>query len=329
MLNLLTRLLCTGILAILIALHAFVSPGYADTDVNGACGFISKCSVKAFTQPKDGPDQQTAIADPVPEPAQEFATCTRRGEGKNPKAREVDCQSKVGAWNEERQCYIQLHPNQDKAVEEFAEGLKPSDTGAYYLCNTVYIDEEETPVITAMDPFWAETPPTGITQLTPGQAATQLIQSFELEGVNIGLLPRVEEGRRGAVGLPVWMWVDNPTERNWGPWTKTDTIGGVTVTATAKARNVVWSMGDGQSVLCNGMGTPWDGASATPRPSPDCGYVYATMSPQQGRVPYTVTAQTNWVFEWSGGGESGVDTTQTEAREQVLIGELQSVNVNE
>ena len=178
--------------------------------------------------------------------------------------------------------------------------------------------------------FWSDTPPPGITGFSPAQAAYMLIQTFQLDGVDIGLVPRTELGRRGAVGLPVWMWVNDPTPSTWGPWTKTDTFGGVTVTATARATGVTWDMGDGNTVSCPGLGTEFvsgvsdaNGAAI----SPDCGYRYEQMSPDQGRAPYTITARTQWVFEWEAEGQTGTDTTETTSTTTALIGELQSVNV--
>ncbi len=39
---------------------------------------------------------------------------------------------------------------------------------------------------------------------------------------------------KGAVGLPVWLWVENQTPLSFGPYIESATLGGVTVTATAR-----------------------------------------------------------------------------------------------
>lgn len=255
--------------------------------------------------------------------------CTLEKGYKNPQDREISCTWGEAAWSNERQCYIKVADSSNEAVQERSETKSTGAPGAYYFCQKVFLDGRE-PVVSDFSIFWADTPPPGITRLSPAQAAYMLIQTFQLEGVDIGLVPRTELGRRGAVGLPVWMWVNNPTPATWGPWTKTDTFGGVTVTATARATGVDWDMGDGNTVFCAGLGTEFvsgvsdaNGAAI----SPDCGYRYEQMSPNEGRFPYTITARTHWVFEWEAEGQSGTDTTETTSTTTARIGELQSVNV--
>jgi hypothetical protein len=163
--------------------------------------------------------------------------------------------------------------------------------------------------------------------LTPGQAAAALIKTFQLKGVEIG--STTEESGKGAVGLPVWLWVKNQGDTlAWGPYVKTATLGGVTVTATARVVNVAYSMGDGQTVVCSNPGTVYlEGNGNTD--SPTCGYRYATMSPSNGAQPYTITATSNWEVAWTAtGGAGGAIGTTTQGQMQARIGELQSVNVN-
>lgn len=181
-------------------------------------------------------------------------------------------------------------------------------------------------VATVSAPRWLTTPPPGLNVLTPGQAAAALVKTFQLKGVEIG--STTEESGRGAVGLPVWLWVKNQGDPlAWGPYEKSATLGGVTVTATARVANVTYSMGDGQSVVCTNPGTVYlEGNGNTD--SPTCGYRYGQMSPSNGAQPYTVTATSNWDVSWTAtGGANGVINTTTQGQLQVRIGELQAVNV--
>lgn len=61
---------------------------------------------------------------------------------------------------------------------------------------------------------------------------------------------------KGTVGVPVWLWADDagaslPSE------SATATAGPYSITATAKVSKVKWSLGDGQSTVCQGAGTKY------------------------------------------------------------------------
>lgn len=111
-----------------------------------------------------------------------------------------------------------------------------------------------------------------------------------------------DEGFVQVVGVPTWMWVEHG---DWGPVTETAVVPGLRVTATARPRQAVWSMGDGGSVTCMGPGTEYSGAFRPEQPSPDCGYTYRKSSAgEPGRV-FTVSVRVMWDVEWHGGGRSG------------------------
>lgn len=149
--------------------------------------------------------------------------------------------------------------------------------------------------------------------------ADEAIARLVLSGPDIGLAP--DPSKEGLVGLPVWMWT-RISPSTWGPVSATASLPGVSVTATAKARRIVWTMGDGQRVTCDGPGTPYT-RSEGQTTSPTCGYVYTRSSAGQPEDAYTVTATTTWDIRWSGSGGSG-QVTQTRASSvRVRIGELQ------
>lgn len=158
----------------------------------------------------------------------------------------------------------------------------------------------------------------------PEVAARTVVAQMQLEGVEMGMVPRSTEDfpkAMGAVGLPAWFWVaDTGNAKAWGPHKVTRSVEGLEVTATARPRSVTWNTGDGGSVECLSAGTPYEERFGREE-SPDCGHVYEQM----GR--YTVTAMTNWEVEWSADGASGVIETTTQSTAPVTIGELRAVNV--
>jgi len=137
--------------------------------------------------------------------------------------------------------------------------------------------------------------------------------------------------RRTWVGIPVWLWVAQPSPTTWGPYSKTATLGGVTVTATASVTDVTWSTGDGQTVNC-GLGTAFNEAAMANQlatDSPTCGFRFQHTSTSQAGGAFTVTATTHWSVEWTGGGQNGqIAEPNAQSSTAVHVGELQSVNTN-
>ncbi|MFI2030537.1 hypothetical protein [Streptomyces buecherae] len=126
-----------------------------------------------------------------------------------------------------------------------------------------------------------------------------------------------------VVHLPTWMWVEHS---RWRPVSVAAEVDGVRVTATARPRRAVWSMGDGGQVVCQGPGTPYSAAYDPRSSSPTCGHTYhrATMT-LPGRA-YTVSVRVTWDVEWRGGGETGVvpGLVMTGER-QLVVDEVQTV----
>lgn len=251
-------------------------------------------------------------------------TCYAEGYPKEKKY-EIPCSSEDGSYDASTGCRWKLAATQKAPPAGASEG-----DGAWYTCSrTVFCDPDSTfacpPVGSRVD-RWLTTPPAGVMTLTPAQAAAALVKTFKLEGIAIGSTTKVSG--KGAVGLPVWLWVENQTPLSFGPYVESATLGGVTVTATAKVANIAYSMGDGQMVVCANAGTPYvKGYGNTD--SPTCGHRYSEMSPGDGAQPYAVTATSNWEVVWtSSGGGGGVIGTTTQSQTQIRVGELQAVNVN-
>lgn len=154
---------------------------------------------------------------------------------------------------------------------------------------------------------------------TAARLADQAIARLNLSGPDIGFAPNA--GRTGLVGLPVWMWT-RVSPSTWGPTTANAALPGISVSATARATKIVWSMGDGQSVTCDGPGTPY-ARNAEQSSSPTCGYAYRGSSAGQPGDAFHVVATTTWQISWAGGGTSGQVTQTRSSSLSVRIGELQ------
>ena len=229
----------------------------------------------------------------------------------------IACTDKKGAaWSNAGQCYFQLSPDQPAPPPGQSASM-----GAWYDCARWCADGL---TYCSIDKSWRASPPPGVTRMTPAQAAATLLARFVFQPVPIGIAPKPDPGFKGSVGLPVWMWVQNTNQHNFGPWTQSASIGGIAITGTAKVVSVTWDMGDGTTVTCNGKGTPFD-VSYGAVPSPDCGHIYSRMSKDKPGRKYQVTAIANWQFDWTAAGQTGSANTTVQSQTQIEIGEMQTV----
>lgn len=318
-----------GALAAIFVVGSLVvvsSPALADNCWTDAGGIVH-CDVEVGGpgNPGTGPQPGDGVpADFTPGPT----SCSVTVEGK-PVV--IPCSENGGWWN--GSCYVSL------ADPQLPPGSHDPQVGAWYNC------EPSGVACAAPNPnplfecyrttFWSDVPPPGINRYTPAQAAGLVVRLLRLSPIEIGMAPSQKVHaddpagtapyRRTWVGIPVWLWVGNPNDSTWGPQSVTATYGGVTVTATATAGQVVWKSGDGQSVSC-GTGTQFDLASMKNKPAVDspsgCGWRYTTTG------NYTVTATTNWTVQWVGGGETGqIAMPTTQSSTTLQVGQLESVNV--
>jgi hypothetical protein len=125
------------------------------------------------------------------------------------------------------------------------------------------------------------------------------------------------------VNLPTWLWLSG----GWVPVSATASVPGVSVTAVATPTSVVWSMGDGGTVRCDGPGTAFRVGVDPAAPSPDCGYTYRSSSAGQPTQAFPVAATVHWTVTWSGAGQSGTfpDLTTTSST-TVRVAEAQALN---
>jgi len=140
-------------------------------------------------------------------------------------------------------------------------------------------------------------------------------------------LPRPELSPAGdqIVNLPSWLWLVGP----WAPLSSTVSVPGVSVTAVAVPEQVVWTMGDGGQVVCDGPGVAYDSAIWAAAPAPSCAYTYTNSSAAQPDLRYHAAVTVRWHATWSafgvaGGGDLGtIDRTTVFT---VRVGEVQALN---
>ncbi|MEU2770959.1 ATP/GTP-binding protein [Streptomyces diastaticus] len=228
---------------------------------------------------------------------------------------EVPCSSELGTFNDVDKCYWRLVEPQptDPAEYEMAatpEGWKYGDPGKLYNVTcpgrqlmgglTVSVDGPQGPAI------------------DPEVLARETMEKLTLRPPSIAS-PRGDG--KYLIGMPMWMWVDRSAS-TWGPTSESASAGGVTVTATATVDRLVWTMGDGTSVTCNGPGTPYTKNQGM-KASPTCGHKYEKPGSR------TVEVTAHWEVDWevtSGGADSGTLTTTRSNEVGVALNEAKALN---
>lgn len=225
-----------------------------------------------------------------------------------PAGKEIPCRDGDSWWSDAELCYVSVQQPQPPKSDPVWEG---HTDGTIYFCRNPFI------IGTTSASFWSAARPGGpAAPPDPQELAQQAIAVMRLRAINIGIVPEARPGSVGIIGLPTWMWAQAPDDTTWGPVTRSVSAGGFAVTATAKVERVVWTMGDGSTVVCTKPGTPYADSFGR-QSSPDCGHTYT----RTGR--YTVRATSHWVVTWAGIGQSGtipLDFTDTTA---VTMGEVQ------
>ncbi|MGE9809557.1 hypothetical protein [Janibacter sp. G1551] len=223
---------------------------------------------------------------------------------------EIPCTGPEGSvWSSKYGCWIGAKGPDDLVPPEG----KTAEDGAWHVC---YFP----PPGSSWEYMWIEA---GEVAIDPVTLANRAIASMDLDPIKIGIVPESAPNRAGLVGLPVWMWVDQPADDTFGPITASASQGTVSVTATAKVSSIVWNMGDGTKITCTGKGTPYADHYGK-QASPNCGHRYAKMSDDQPDGAYQVTASSHWVVEWTGGGQSGtIEFDLTTDPLPIRIGEAQ------
>jgi hypothetical protein len=132
-----------------------------------------------------------------------------------------------------------------------------------------------------------------------------------------------------VVNVPVFLAVDSA---DWQPKSVTTGVTGVTVTVVAVPTRTEWQLGNGDVVVCDGPGTPYDFSRPEHDQVADCVYTYRTTSIGQPDERFPVTATVVWRASWSavgapGGGDLG--EVRRSATTSLRVVQVQTVNVYE
>ncbi len=173
--------------------------------------------------------------------------------------------------------------------------------------------------------------PKGAAPIDPLVLAEKAADSIALPGPSIHTNP----SGYTIVNLNTWLWVD---EAAWRPFVASATAGPVTATAVATPSSVSWSMGDGDTVVCQGPGTPYDQNEPASDQQTNCSYTYRQSSagqpspdgdPNDGA--YQVTASVTWTVTWTATGAPGGGTLpvlQTRSSEPLRVEQVESITTS-
>lgn len=211
-----------------------------------------------------------------------------------------------------------VDPPEDPGPDDPPPGAGPPFAPGYYpMCSPFQVEQDYEcwwPWVDGGTPGGSDLPSTPKER----EAAERAIAKLKLEVPGIGSAPCTEDGCMGAVGVPVWLWVNNP----WREKTARAEIGSGQIVATARPRHVDWDLGDGTRLRCE-QGTPYQESYGWAE-SPDCGHMYQETSEDQPGQRYTVTADLVWDVKVTGAVDVGFSIA-TRSSVHPAIGEYQSV----
>lgn len=311
----LTRILL-AVAVVATATASYAAPAAADTRCQVTDPQTGLCVI--WVEGPSDPGESGGTGDPGPEDTGSGVGCFwdpgKQGLS-GPPAGPVACSSQYGYWSNAYNCYIKTAEPQPPAEDPAWQGHEPGD-GAVYFCYQ--------PQSGLLISLWAaETPENSAAGPTPREVAEIAIDRMGLRAIDIGITPEPGPNSVGLVGMPVWLWAEDPGPSTVGPMSSSASAGGITITATAELHHVEWDLGDGATIVCRTAGTPYE-PSFGKGESPDCGHVYATASSRQPHGTYTVTATSDWVITWAGAGQTGTIRLNGLARSvQITVGEAQ------
>lgn len=128
------------------------------------------------------------------------------------------------------------------------------------------------------------------------------------------------------VNLATLLWID-PAQ--WQPVTTSASAAGVTANVAARPLRVEWDMGNGDTVTCEGPGTPYNPSTPDVTPDGACLYTYRRSSATAPSGAFTVTATAVWEVSLEaegapGGGSLGLSRRSTSF--PIRVAEIQAVN---
>lgn len=124
------------------------------------------------------------------------------------------------------------------------------------------------------------------------------------------------------VNMKTWLSVGG----SWRTLSSTAEVPGVSVTVTAEPARVLWDMGNGEKVVCDGPGSTYN-ASDESEPPGSCFYRWRRSSAGEPNGAYQVTATLQWSVSWTVTGAPGggaLPTMQQSTTRAMRVGEAQS-----
>jgi hypothetical protein len=134
---------------------------------------------------------------------------------------------------------------------------------------------------------------------TPGQVGQTAEADLNLPAPTVSTAP---SGGKAIVNLESWLWID---PADWTPITKSATADGITATATATPVSVVWDMGDGNQVTCDGPGVAYNNSTPDQDQRTTCGYTYQETSASGPDQKFTITTAIEYDVRWTSVGVVG------------------------
>ena len=174
--------------------------------------------------------------------------------------------------------------------------------------------------------LWRESanPPPSAAEL---EQAARLLVGGTITAPEIGTFPGNIDSDdteiTGIVGYPTWFWAKNPGPGVAAPDTKTDSVQGYTLRATARLLDITYDTGDGETEHCHLGVEPIGNQRHEPAqpPDPPCGHTYTE------RGYYTITATTHVTVDWSGAGRSGTIPITVTRSGRFTVSEVQALIV--
>jgi hypothetical protein len=270
---------------------------------NGPCWWIPRSAVQLPGQTTKPGTKPTGSTIRTPE-----RICMDGGAARS-------CTSNLGNWSNSQQCYLKRRNPQPPYSDPAWQG---HTDGAIWTC----VKEQGIRFVTRW--IWLPGRPDTVV-IDPVTLVYQAIGEMRLAPPLVRTAPA--PGQVGLVNMPVWLWVTR-SENTWGPIVRSASVPGLTVTVTAKVKAINWSMGDGNTVRCEGPGTPYTKAMGV-KGSPTCGHRYTTTSRKLPNCKYPVTAVAQWDINWASTlGDTGQISLTQHAGTQLRIGEAVPVLVD-
>lgn len=140
----------------------------------------------------------------------------------------------------------------------------------------------------------------GEPSVEPAELAEMQVRRISLPTPGVGTSP--SETHDQLIRVPTWLWVSS----GWQPVSATASAGPVTATVTATPSHVLWDMGDGKQVTCNGPGVAYDTNRLNAEQQTDCSHTYQRTSIGQPGERFPVEASVVWSVSWTSNvGEGG------------------------